>query len=104
MRCVAEDLYGDHRAFAQWAGCGLEYSRRPVAYGSCPGVWLSDSGDEGGCVRAYRPGRYFGIGNRAVGIGPREGCQLHRTVMPIYRHKVPLRRVSVSVGTSRAIY
>ena len=45
----------------------------------------------------------MGIGNSAVGIGPLEGCQPHRTVMPIHRHKVPLRRVSVSVDTSRAI-
>lgn len=75
MRCAAEDLYGDNRAFAQWAGCCSQNPRRPVAYGSCPGVWLSDSGDEGGCVRAYRPGGYDGgvEGFIGCGIGIGEG-------------------------------
>lgn len=46
----------------------------------------------------------MGIGDSAVGIGLLEGCQLHRTVMSIHWHKDPLKRVSVSVGTSKAIH
>lgn len=47
---VVADLHGDHRAFAQWASGGFEYSGWSVAYGEGFGVWFRDSGDEGGGV------------------------------------------------------
>ena len=35
-------MHGDHRAFAQWIGGGLEYSGVAVAHGSGSGVWFRD--------------------------------------------------------------
>lgn len=47
---VVADLHGDHRAFAQWASGGFEYSGWSVAYGEGFGVRFRDSGNEGGGV------------------------------------------------------
>lgn len=55
-------------------GCH-QHSYQPLAYGTGIGVWLSDSGEEGGCVRAYRHGGYDGgvEGFIGCGIGIGEG-------------------------------